>query len=70
MRSGVEEYIKEKWRRWRFISFDHKLDCLSMVVSSSSFDLLPCPTPLTILIPFLFLNETSLLFLRRDFLTA
>jgi hypothetical protein len=42
MRSGVEEY--KKWRRWRFISFDQKLDCVSMVVPSSSSDILPCPS--------------------------
>jgi hypothetical protein len=44
MRSGVEEYIKQKWRRWRFISFDQKLDCVSMDVPSSFSDLLPYPS--------------------------
>jgi hypothetical protein len=67
MRSGVEEIYKKKWRRWRFISFDQKLDCVSMVVPSSSSDILPCPSDNTEYWPF---DEASLPFLRRDFLTT
>jgi hypothetical protein len=42
MRSGVEEY--KEWRRWRFLSFDQKLDCVSMDVPYFSSDLLPYPS--------------------------
>jgi hypothetical protein len=41
MRNGVEE--EKEWRRWRFISFDHKLGCIFMIVPSSFSDFLPFP---------------------------